>query len=313
MLEKCDKYITKIQIKGKGIVNEPIMAEYIRKTIPRHNIFFAPVIHYSPVHAKNKGKEEFASSKTRCVGEKTIVEHLLERMDKDPLFLSHLLDTHLHLTLGLEKLVQANMVHLNIHENNILFNDKIQSPILTEFGLSSKTPIDPLSQFDNSCLELHLMSDMAKISNWEKKTIHTKDWEQRIEIYFEEEMMFVPDSLKQPAIKKWKLYIQSFNSKKGKQIWSEWSKYWETWDNYNLLKIYASILHRLQEEFPSCSFLDSYNAILTSAILLTPDKRDTPAQTISKLDSLVSSLDIEDLKKWIQKVGKIRSLKNEEN
>lgn len=284
----------RIQIKGKGIENELIMAEYIRKTIPRHNMFFAPVIHFSPV-----SKEEFISSKMRDVGEKTLEKHLLERKDQDPLFLSHLLDTHLYLTLGADKLVQANMVHFNIQENNILFNDKIQSPVMTEFRLSSKIPVDPFPLSlhianENKCLELHFISDMIKISNWETKTI-PKDWEQKIETYFEE-MEFIPVSLKQSAIKKWKNYIEKYNHKKGKYIWSEWSHHWDTWDNFAIIYIYVTILHQFRI---SSTFLESYNTILLNVIISTPDKRDTPAQTINKLDTLVSSLNAEDYAKWI--------------
>jgi hypothetical protein len=252
-------------------------------------MFFAPVIHFSPV-----SKEEFVSSKMRDVGEKTLKEHLFERKNQDPLFLSHLLDTHLHLTLGADKLVQANMVHFNIHEKNILFNEKIQSPVMTEFGLSSKIPIYPLPLLPlpnkNKCLELHFLSDMVKVSNWETKTI-PKDWEQKIETYFEE-MKFIPDSLKQSAIKKWKNYIEKYNHKKGKYIWSQWSQHWDTWDNYAIIYIYATMLHQ-------STFLESYHAILTNTLLSTPDKRDTPAQTINKLDALVSSINAEDYAKWI--------------
>lgn len=295
----------RIQIKGKGIENEPNMAEYIRKTIPRHNMFFAPVIYFSPV-----SKEEFVSSKMRDVGGKTLEEHLLERKDQDPLFLSHLLDTHLYLTLGADKLVQANMVHFNIHEKNILFDDKIQSPVMTEFGLSSKIPVNPFPlpfpfplplpfpfPLPNKCLELHFMSDMVKVSNWETKTI-PKNWEQKIETYFEE-MKFIPDSLKRSAIKKWKNYIEKYNHKKGKYIWSQWSQYWNTWDNYAIIYIYAIILMQSTTLYQSSSFLESYHAILTNTLLSTPDKRDTPVQTINKLDALVSSLNAEDYAKWI--------------
>jgi serine/threonine protein kinase len=246
-------------------------------------------------------EKEFVSSKIRDVGENTLETHLLTRIYQDPfLCLSHLLDTHLYLTLGVEKLVRANLVHLDINKTNVIFDDKIQCPILTEFGLSCKIPLERHVEVD-TCLEMHFISNMVKIPKWETKTIKTDDWNQIMESYFDE-MAFVPDSLKQEAKKKWKFFIQKQTHKKGNQIWSELNEFWKTWDNYSVLKMYASLLYRFQteENFPSCTFLESYRAVLLSSILSTPKDRDTPTETLSKLDVLVHSIDKEDYHTWIK-------------
>lgn len=313
MLEKCDfsgkpnsRYVTKIQVKGKEVENEPTIAEYIRKTIPKHNMFYAPVIEFSPVNTSLE--KEFISSKIRCVGENTLEAHLLERIFQDPYScLSHLLDTHLYLTLGVEKMVLANLVHLHIKRSNVLFDNTIQSPIMTEFGWSCINPsftFPILHQFSlDTCLEIYFISNMVNLPDWETKKIETSDWNKMVETYFEsQEMRMVPDSLKQESIKNWKNYIRTkFADKNGKQIWSELVKSWDTWDNYSVLVIFASILYRFktEEKFPSSAFLDRYHTILLSAILNTPENRDTPTKTMSRLDALVHSLDKEDYKNWI--------------
>jgi len=289
---------------------EPKIAEYIRKTIPRHNMFYAPMIQFSK-------HDEFVSSKIRYVGEKTLEKHLLERIYQDPFScLSQVLDTHLYLTLGVEKLVYANLVHLNIHGNNILFDETSQIPMITEFRLSRMHTEEPVEDIEDTedtedietdtCLEIHFLKDLIKTPNWEKTTIKTSVWEKRVDSYFDK-MEVIPDSLKEEAKKKWKNYIKNkMAHKKGKQVWIEFSQFWNTWDNYSVLKIYASFLHRflIEEQFPSCAFIESYHKILLSAMLSTPDKRDTPTQTISKLDVLVHSLDKEEYQKWIVSIFK---------
>jgi len=146
------KYITKLEVKKKSVINEFDIGEHIRNNIKNYNTMFAPILSYCPILVSKINKRSVTecdlirkkdkilySTKIRYVGQKTLEPYLyslLEEKKDSSFFNKQLFETHIYLTNSMEKLIQNKIVHFDMKENNILYDNKQHLPIIIDFGLS---------------------------------------------------------------------------------------------------------------------------------------------------------------------------------
>jgi hypothetical protein len=147
------KYVTKIQKNKRTIAHELRISERVKK-IRGYARFFAPVLKYCQVrikkdHIKDLNKCEifenetakqiesasYVSMKTRYVGDNDLRKYIFS--NKTPkLFLKEILQTHLYLLKGIQKLFANKIVHYDLKYNNIIFDSGLKVPVIIDFGQS---------------------------------------------------------------------------------------------------------------------------------------------------------------------------------
>jgi serine/threonine protein kinase len=148
-----EKYITKIQKNERTISNEIRISEKIRK-LRGYARFFAPILKFCNVQIKkdrlddlnkcevfrDETKEQilsksYVSMKTRYVGDNDLMKYIFSSTNIN-IFLKELWRTHLHLLKGIQKLFANKILHHDLKYNNIIFDSKMNVPIIIDFGQS---------------------------------------------------------------------------------------------------------------------------------------------------------------------------------
>ena len=162
--EKHAKYITKLQLNNKILENEWETAKKI-KTIPNYPLHFAPIlsteqdIHIGQldeviqeectiIQENQEDQEqptqisnpEYTTSKIKYVGKYSLQQYINKIKHKYPhKLLPLIIDAHLQLLTAIQKLQEKNLVHMDIKENNILYDENEGRFIIIDFGFTIDT------------------------------------------------------------------------------------------------------------------------------------------------------------------------------
>ena len=110
------------------------------------------------------------STKIRYVGKQSLEPYLFSFIDNSSFFIKQLFETHIYLTNSIEKLIHSKIVHYDIKENNILYDNNQYLPIIIDFGLSFRIDLlDTDVRYENAfyvfvstctwwCLEIAIIS-----------------------------------------------------------------------------------------------------------------------------------------------------------
>jgi len=162
------KYITKIQMDENTSENEINIGKFIentiKKEIPTYEDMFAPIIQSCKISLgeiknetikkcevvqKNYNVKKFVSNKIRYVGKYTLKPFLQIELQNNPiLFYQHFFQSHLYLLNSLQILSKYNIIHYDLKENNISYDDNKRIPIIIDFGLSFRYKEDLVTDFD---------------------------------------------------------------------------------------------------------------------------------------------------------------------
>lgn len=151
------RYITKIQKNADNIQREIAIAKYIVK-IPRYTRFFAPIIKQCPVKIERKlipsvkqcdlfskmSESElthfsYVSNKVRYVGKHDLRDFVNTQPDAVRAA-NALVEAHTYVCKAFEKLAKQDIVHMDVKSNNLMFDEKLQRPIVIDFGISVHLP-----------------------------------------------------------------------------------------------------------------------------------------------------------------------------
>jgi len=278
------QYITKIQ-KKETSQNEIKISEKIKK-ITDYELFFAPIISSCEVQLskidkdeinkckpiKNK-KENLVSNKIKYIGNKDLTDTILKNPSKSKPLYEHLLES---LTI-LEK---NNIVHYDIKSNNVVFDDKLKTPIMIDFGISFHTPINKKivfynysNDYDPWCIDIVVCSFIEIYLTTEKKQWEIKKEQIDLLIYKYQKENPIFNYLSQTDKEEWeknhKKYFYYFIDKTWQNLQDDLCKYYKSWDNYSLAVIFFEVLYNKSQQIP----------ITRKIILQPPDKRQTPSET----------------------------------
>jgi serine/threonine protein kinase/nicotinic acid mononucleotide adenylyltransferase len=166
---KCDTgepgdvhYISKIQKNDDTLINEMIISSKIQQ-IPNYSSYFASIINKCPVSISsikqseiekckifNKNTEEsqyqesnnripqseYISTRIRYAGNKNIDEYLRTLPEKSSLLNRKICTSYIYILKSLQKLLSMKIIHNDIKEKNIMYDELNHSPIIIDFGLS---------------------------------------------------------------------------------------------------------------------------------------------------------------------------------
>ncbi len=351
------QYVTKVQKESKETDHEKAVGDHIRKkNIKKYYDYFAPVVSTCPLKLASIDKDEiskcdviqsdsasnadpatntdsatntdpaYVSVKIRYVGKQTLKEHLLDRLLNDtPTFFGHMIETQLYLLHALEKLEQAKVIHYDLKSNNVMFHEKIQNPVIIDFGMSVKLEkilapdvypkyasifFEPYEKYPPWCLDIVLLSFVVKQdpNQWMKTKLSTENVKQMraiVKTYFQENpvMDHIEDQkAKSDSEKYWNKWIDEHIQKSKINVVKDLLEYWNTWDTYSLMVMYYRFMKENVEVPEMASFVKTYIQIQETYILLPPTKRDTPKQMHKKLKQFSKSIEKKAYLQWNKKM-----------
>jgi serine/threonine protein kinase len=160
------KYISKIQLNDNNITNEFNIGEQIQ-TIPLYYLHFSPILSKCVVSIQSLNKDQvekcdilkdipesiytqslspspspspspsqsLISTKIKYVGNKNIEDYLWS-LHPNHLFKSKILYCFYYVLQSIKKMNDKGIIHFDIKEKNIIYDEYIQAPLLIDFGLS---------------------------------------------------------------------------------------------------------------------------------------------------------------------------------
>ena len=145
-------FVTKVQMKEE---KEERMGKLITN-IADFGSFFAPVIETCPVIAINPELKDRHGKKCNIIKKANDQKKELVMM-RIPYIpngdfkkyikesgITEILSCYRHLLLSIEHLININIIHYDLKEDNILFNRRLNNPIIIDFGLSfQRTDVPP--------------------------------------------------------------------------------------------------------------------------------------------------------------------------
>lgn len=242
------KYITKIQKKGPNSENELEIGKKIKK-IKNYDLYFSPILKNCNLsmtnllnqkeikqcdlvkqEIKQQKTPEFQSNRIRYILGKTIGKTLEIKLQeytyyqtqnqpqnqpqKHPFYF--LLENHKYLLKSLSKLQRRRIIHYDLKQNNIMFDNQNNIPIIIDFGISiqtkkidAKTP-DLLAlkkvfyndseylawPLDSMFLSRLVLSNQPpqnqpnQPTSWQTQPINPKQYQQQIDVFLKESQLF---------------------------------------------------------------------------------------------------------------------------
>jgi serine/threonine protein kinase len=339
-----EKYISKIQVKDITLEREIDIGKVVRK-LPNYKNRFSPImknckVDVSTIDDKQVEKcdvimdsvyevppPSFVSSKMIYAGNKELGEYLESLLTK-PLdnsekfdsinqfrkYIKQFVNSHLYLLESIRLLNDANIVHYDLKQNNIIYNEKADSPIIIDFGLSVKIDLlNPSNYKDNFyslyetyecwCVETLILSYISRCVSKKIFTLNStitslQELKEHITVYVNENRALQKGILESERIvlkKQCFEYINAFLGKSWQTMFNDLVKSFKSWDNYSLAVIFIKELYhtdiiRIHDKLPT--FLSNYLRLVKDLILSAPTKRKDSFTTLG------------DLKKIFEKVNK---------
>jgi len=308
-------FITKIQKDVDTVKNEWHISQLIRK-IPGYLKYFSPILQQYPVKMRPSVKTEikkcgvfknvsnqdlmmrtYVSNKIRYIGKGQELTEYVATASKQQVF-----STHQYLLDAIEQLVSHKLVHFDIKGNNIIMDEKMEVPILIDFGLSFCTadlrPENYRSIFyvydtyPYWPIETFLCNYIFQVVTYERSktsTITEEDIDMLLQgfIYGTDPedvpsnyIFRVSDS---PSLNEWakhaKTWLLPWKTKTWWNLYSYLIPFHTTWDHYALAVTYLFIVND-DSSWPKD---DAYRSLLKKIVYSMPEKRPSLRDTSEEI------------------------------
>ena len=283
--------ISKIQKMNPQLENEIHIGKKI-SNISNYQWYFAPIIenceidiHKIPKAETDKcnvikneetaslynKKPAFVSNKIRYLGNMTLDTHLFKISYNIKNLNKSLIYTTKHLLTSIEKLNEVNkIVHFDITNNNLMYDEKLGLPIIIDFGLSFETTqllLKPLNTifytteiYPYWCVEIYFISVIIHTKSLKddpknkENIVSESEINEIINTFFEKNILFKIDNLKLEVKSLKDNYIHYFNKFKN-ILWKtcldellfddiNHLKEYSVWDVYSLAVTYLFIIEK---------------------------------------------------------------------
>jgi serine/threonine protein kinase len=295
------RLVSKVQLNHFNARNEIYIGSLI-KAIINYRLYFLPVI--------DSCNLSLASIDSNIIDKCEIIEKNIDKykvlelpylenisfntLFSDPqrttqhLFLTFI-ETYKYLVISIQELVKKNIVHFDIKEQNILYSNKYENPILIDFGLS--IPIDKLSNnnfkdyfyiyapdYSLWPLEVHIINYILH-----KDTLTKDAIDSTIQTYIENLSAF--NSLSDEFKSDYKTSASNFFYKYLKfdssDIIRQLLEYNNTWDLYSLSIMYLRFLNKLfHKGYFKNSFITNFSQLILQNLCPIPENRFSPIETL---------------------------------
>lgn len=353
--KKNKQYITKVQKNASTSQRETKLGKII-KNISGYEDYFAPILSKCEVSLARIDNDKikrcdfiedeektYETNKLRYVGKDTLATYILNIVEATPKQLFNiLLDTHIHLLTGFDRLLSAGIVHMDVKENNIMIDDYTKTPIIIDYGLSTEIKKINTNKYrdvffvygpDYSpwCIDICMLTYMAnelkteiippgmlgfigfeknKTDNWLEGMVTKEKLTKVIDDFVTKNHTMIDllsDS--QRTIYKNTLdeYFGRFIGKAWKDVADELENNLASWDCYAVSVMYSYIIRDLELNSVDIkiSSWTSYRKILEEAIISSPDKRPSSKEMITNIEKLfmnVSNNENKDMMKVLDNI-----------
>jgi len=301
------QYVSKLQVKNFASSNETKIGLMIKEIFNYIN-YFAPIISSQTIKigtfdkkAKNicsayqrNPKQKFVLSKLHYLEGYVLNNYIIQNLNSRKLFM-YLLDCFQHILSGILKLNNQNIIHFDLKGENIIFNDKLNIPIIIDFGLSI-----PLKSVESNLknyfyiyapsyyywpIEVHFLNYIIHINKEPKMADIEKISKEYVHGHSILHSIFSKDFINKYE----RLCIQILETllplsydKKVKKVLEMAS----TWDNYSLSVIYLKYMYYFNVKgFVQNSFIIFFTKLLTQNIHPNYLQRHSIEGTIHSYDS----------------------------
>jgi len=336
------KYLTKLQVADNYETAEANIGKRVQQ-IPNYQYFFAPILETCDVKrdvikktkvercmAIKKNSTRLKSAKLRYVGDLTFGDYFYSLLYKSTKkYIEVLPLMHYYLLNSIQLLVDKGIVHLDLKEDNIIYDSTNDVMIIIDFGFATFVEDLIASKYVNTtspfyispkiydvwCIEITIMFYISKfIRDVEAPTgsyrVDKKRFKQTIEhmdierlkqicrVFVQENNVFklpcftknIKDKF-ETILQKW---VESFNGKTWVHLWETLYATHKSWDNYSLTIL---ILYELSQSIlivddpDNDIFLSKYIQLLIETITHEPGTRSTPKELANSIKNIFSKID----------------------
>jgi len=307
-----ENFITKVQKQTTISYRELAISEKIKK-IKDYNQYFAPILKTCTVSVANisgdeikkcdfiKNNKQIISNKLRYVGKNTLEEHFIQLLRTKPIvYIETIYDSFFYLLKSIRVLFTNNIVHFDIKENNIMYDERQNIPIIIDFGISFETSMIKSKSsevfytegFDYPpwCFEIAMccyiidsnkkLEDKINIEQLKDKVLFFTKSNRIFEIMTEEERIDYITKLNQ--------YIENHGKLTYKEFIHELCKSIDSWDIYALAVTYIKILYITYTQ----EFMVSFNELLKDIILSAPTER---SKLCKKIEDVMKTVEVSEI------------------
>jgi len=359
--EKGKAFISKIQKSTPEVEREERFGKYITENIRDYNSRFAPILNSCDInidqiapreaekcniimselekqryYGKSAKDAKFKTYRQKYAGKNSLGDHFIAILKRTPhqLF-KKMIESNLYLLESLSKLLNIKehpIVHYDLKENNIIYNDTENHPIIIDFGLSIELP--DISTYNKEsalsnyyvyygkyppwCLEIVLLSYIAQVlvndQHVDIKTakISPGDIDSLLGVldeYVKENEVFRTGEMATGIAKfshEWTTYISTFLDKTWQELYIDLQQSYKTWDNYSLAVIfYFMIYDILYENDIDNPIIHKYSNNLQRIILASPKKRQTIQETMKTIRHFSKNVNIKDYRELIYSISSL--------
>jgi len=346
-------YISKIQKTTASTDREEAFGKIIKEKIKRYNTMFSPILSSCPVnigaiskselekcevftkHAERDtemetmiSKIEYKSYKMKYAGKDSLGKYFLSLLHKTPKkIIKRIFETHIYLLKSLDKLIKLDkpIIHYDLKDNNIIYNEDLDVPIIIDFGLSFE--LTPEKKYEHAiayeqyfyfyetyppwCIEMVLLSYIVqKIVDQQQQDITSKIEEPNIvelktictNFITENDIFKYCIAPEESEIMKQGLhqFVSSYLGKSWETMFQDLQKSYATWDHYSIAVIFLLYFKDMFTNITSPIITD-YKSVLKTIILSVPStthERLSIDKTIQIFKKMAGSVD----KKQYQKL-----------
>lgn len=305
--KKDNKLVSKIQINNFNASNEIYIGTII-KNISNYSLYFLPVV--SSCNITVAKFNSLAIDKCDIIDKdndkyKVLELPYLENISFEKLFADsnrstrHLfltfIETYKYVSIAIGNLIEHNIVHFDIKEQNILYSTKYENPILIDFGISI-----PINKISNNNLkeyfyvyapdyylwpiEVHIINYILHKDKLTLQAIKNTVYE-----YIKNNSAF--NSLSDEFKNKYSItsinFFSEFIKLDSATIIYKLLQFNNTWDLYSLSIMYLKFLNKLfYKGYFNNTFIIAFSQLLLENISPIPNNRLTSLETQNKYQDI---------------------------
>ena len=298
------KNISKLQQKDFYALNEIHIGNKI-KGIANFKNYFSPVINSCPVNLttinpsilencevlKHSVTDNFLILDIEFINNTAFSSFLLGKKSEEIIFF--LTNSLLHLLEGINLLIKKDIIHMDLKDDNILFDIDKNKPIIIDFGISIDRTTITKNMNKNFyifgpdyyvwCIEIHCINYLLHKSN--KFTQNAID--SIIDGYIKNNSALFHDNLKKLFADRIDVYLKKFIGKNKNEIIDECLMSYKKWDLYSISILYIKTLTFLfKNNILNNKWIIDLYSILFDNINPDPEMRHTVDETIQLIEDL---------------------------
>ena len=322
-----EHFITKVQKQTTLSYRELMISEKIKK-IKDYNQYFAPILKTCTVSVANISGDEIkkcdfmtnnkqiVSNKLRYVGKNTLEEYVIQLLRTKPaLYIETVYDSFFYLLNSIRVLFTNNIVHFDMKENNIMYDERENKPIIIDFGISFDTKMvqNKLDEvfytegFDYPpwCFEIALCSYIVNSNKKMEEKIDIEKMKEKVLFFIKSNGIFglFTENETTEYIAKLNLYIENHGKLTYTVFIHELCKSMDSWDIYALAVTYTKILYITYTQ----DFMGRFNQLLKDIIFAAPNERSKLCKKIEDIMKRVEASEIDIKKIKFDEIKRLRT------